>query len=144
MSDSKLVFKDSFAVTDIETVTQQVMAYIGHYRIICLTGEVGSGKTTLSKSLLKTLGYQKAVDSPTFNLVNTYHWANQTVYHFDLYRIQSVQELNEIGFLEYLDSGHLCLIEWPELVLDFLDQPYLNLRIEHHDNMRHYELITIN
>ena len=144
MSSSKVVFNASYTSTEIDVVVGQIIPLLDQYRIICLSGEVGSGKTTLTKTILQKLGFQKPVDSPTFNLVNAYHWDNNTVYHFDLYRIKSVQELNEIGFLEYLDSGHLCLIEWPELVLDLLDLPYLNLSIQHQDNARHYELLAIN
>ena len=73
----------------------------------------------------------------------SYQTSKGSVHHFDLYRLKDSSELENIGFFDCLKDG-ICLIEWPELVLDFLDQPYLNLRIEHYDNMRHYELIAIN
>ncbi|MCC3156970.1 tRNA (adenosine(37)-N6)-threonylcarbamoyltransferase complex ATPase subunit type 1 TsaE [Hymenobacter sp. 15J16-1T3B] len=85
--------------------------------LVLLEGEMGAGKTTLIKALCAALGVQDDVSSPTFSLVNEYRDARQRpVYHFDFYRIDSVDEALRIGAQEYFDSGYLCLIEWPSRV----------------------------
>jgi tRNA threonylcarbamoyladenosine biosynthesis protein TsaE len=114
------------------------------YPILLLHGELGTGKTTLSKLLLKTCGVTSEVNSPTFNIVNEYrNERGEVFYHFDLYRIKYADELYEIGFTEYLDSGNLCLIEWPEIAMDLMRGPYLDLQISHDDGKRLYELSLV-
>jgi tRNA threonylcarbamoyladenosine biosynthesis protein TsaE len=88
-----------------------------------LKGDLGAGKTTFVKAYINHLGGDKdEVDSPTFSLLNTYSVNNQDIHHFDLYRIQSPQEIEDIGFMEYMDSGNLCFVEWPEKIAEFLPQ----------------------
>ena len=60
------------------------------------------------------------MDSPTFSIVNAYNVAQKTIYHFDLYRLDSIEEIEDIGFMEYIDSGNLCFIEWPEKIASYL------------------------
>jgi tRNA threonylcarbamoyladenosine biosynthesis protein TsaE len=92
---------------------------------------MGAGKTTLSKELLKQLGIDQNVQSPTFSLVNEYQTnSGETVYHFDLYRLKNIQEALAIGIEEYLDSGNYCLIEWPEQAEELWDFPHVNVEIE--------------
>jgi len=81
---------------------------------ILLKGAMGSGKTTLVRYLMKAFKGEEA-SSPTFSLVNEYRYPDGIVYHFDLYRLEKPEELEEIGFEEYLDRQAICLIEWPEL-----------------------------
>jgi tRNA threonylcarbamoyladenosine biosynthesis protein TsaE len=91
--------------------------------IVLLVGELGAGKTTLVKHYLNYLGEDlDSVDSPTFSLVNTYELPHTQVHHFDLYRLQSPEEIEDIGFMEYVDSGNICFVEWPEKIADFLPQ----------------------
>lgn len=144
MSDSTVLFEQTLSIHEVDTIVKQILPLLNKQPIMCLMGEVGTGKTTLTKALLAAMGYPNAVDSPTFNIVNTYQWQNQKVYHFDLYRIKSIQELDEIGFMEYLDSGHICIIEWPEIILDYLDQVHLCLEISHQQAFRHYTLFANN
>ena len=144
MSNSEVLFEQTLSINEVDTLVKQILPILNKQPIMCLMGEVGTGKTTLTKALLAAMGYPNAVDSPTFNLVNTYQWLNQKVYHFDLYRINSIQELDEIGFMEYLDSGHICIIEWPEIILNYLDQAYLCLKINHQKDLRHYTLLQLN
>jgi tRNA threonylcarbamoyladenosine biosynthesis protein TsaE len=100
-------------------------------RVWLFRGQMGAGKTTLSKELLKQLGIDQNVQSPTFSLVNEYQTnAGETVYHFDLYRLKNIQEALAIGIEEYLDSGHICLIEWPEQAEELWDFPHVNVEIE--------------
>ena len=90
----------------------------GQSSIVCFEGEMGAGKTTFIKALCERLGVPATdVSSPTFALVNEYRDArNQPIYHFDFYRLDSPDEAERIGALEYFDSGYLCLIEWPSRI----------------------------
>jgi len=88
---------------------------------------MGSGKTTLIKALCKELGCRDEASSPTYAIVNEYH-GEQLIYHFDLYRLKDEEELMDIGFSDYIESGAYCLIEWPELALPFLDS-YISVDI---------------
>ena len=144
MSDDTILFEQTLSINEVDTIVKQILPLLNIQPIMCLMGEVGTGKTTLTKALLAAMGYPNAVDSPTFNIVNTYQWQNQKVYHFDLYRIKSIQELDEIGFMEYLDSGHICIIEWPEIIFDYIDQAHLSLKIAHQQTLRHYTLFANN
>ncbi|OGX85228.1 tRNA (adenosine(37)-N6)-threonylcarbamoyltransferase complex ATPase subunit type 1 TsaE [Hymenobacter lapidarius] len=99
--------------------------------VIALEGEMGAGKTTLIRALACYLGVTDEVSSPTFALVNEYRDGNnKPVYHFDFYRIDSIDEAVRIGASEYLDSGYLCLVEWPARVAALLPTPRLEVRID--------------
>lgn len=85
-------------------------------RVFTFNGPLGAGKTTLIKALCTQLGVEAGMSSPTFSIVNEYCTRNgEAVYHFDLYRLNKAEELDGIGFTEYLDSGNYCFVEWPEL-----------------------------
>jgi len=89
--------------------------------VILLSGNLGVGKTTFIKKYVQSIGgNQDNVDSPTFSVVNTYDIAGALIHHFDLYRLRSVEEIEDIGFMEYIDSNHVCFIEWPEKIAEFL------------------------
>ena len=97
-----------------------------------LIGEMGAGKTTLVKEIGRQKKVQTVVQSPTFSLVNPYETeAGEIIYHFDLYRLENVQEAVDIGIEEYLDSGHLCFIEWPERAEVLWNIPHVNIEITH-------------
>lgn len=87
-----------------------------HGRVFTFSGPMGVGKTTFIKALCAQLGVKAGMASPSFAIVNEYRGRNGLpVYHFDLYRLSKPEELEGIGFTEYLDSGHYCFVEWPEL-----------------------------
>tara|TARA_B110000208_G_scaffold92139_1_gene115886 strand:- start:143 stop:511 length:369 start_codon:yes stop_codon:yes gene_type:complete len=108
-------------------VSQQKHIYLLH-------GNLGAGKTTWVKYLVSHLGGDaRQVDSPTFSLVNTYEVNGTQIHHFDLYRLESLEEIEDIGFMEYIDSGNLCIIEWPEKIAEFLPtEDILTLNISLH------------
>ncbi|MBQ3181577.1 MAG: tRNA (adenosine(37)-N6)-threonylcarbamoyltransferase complex ATPase subunit type 1 TsaE [Clostridia bacterium] len=97
--------------------------------VVCLFGEMGVGKTVFTNGLCRALGVKEYVTSPTFTVVNEYDGAAFPVYHFDMYRLESEDELLEIGFDEYLNSGGICIIEWPENVLNSLPKKRIDVKI---------------
>ena len=114
--------------------------------VVAFEGGMGAGKTTLIRALAATLGVADDVSSPTFALVNEYRDGNNSpVYHFDFYRIESIEEAERMGAAEYLDSGYLCLVEWPARVAALLPAPRLEVRLEVlSDEAREIHLIIIN
>lgn len=104
--------------------------------VVCLTGKLGSGKTVLSKGIATGLGVPpELVTSPTFAIMNVYEGRLQ-VRHFDLYRLQRIEELEDIGFDEYCGGSGVTLIEWAELFADCMPRQYLQITINIEENQR--------
>lgn len=119
-----------FSLDQIQEVAQQILDS-NPKKIILFNGEMGVGKTTLIKQLCKTLGVQDATSSPTFSLVNEYYTSdNQTVYHFDFYRLNKETEALDMGVDDYLYSGNWCFIEWSEKIANLLPEETSNITIE--------------
>ena len=111
--------------------------------IICLEGDLGAGKTLFTQSLCKALKVKEIVTSPTFNLMNVYE-GKKRIYHFDLYRLEQPEDLEEIGFYEYTDvEDEVVLIEWPDRFFFYMSEDYLHLKIERGDSEQK-RIITIN
>ncbi|MCU0420299.1 MAG: tRNA (adenosine(37)-N6)-threonylcarbamoyltransferase complex ATPase subunit type 1 TsaE [Cyclobacteriaceae bacterium] len=122
---------EALALSQLPEAARQLLARGGAYPIWLLTGEMGAGKTTLVQALAKAAGIPGHVASPTFSLVNEYHGANgRPVYHFDFYRLKTEAEAYDFGTEEYLDSGHWCLLEWPERVPSLIPNRYFLIRLE--------------
>ena len=111
------MYKYKFTLDEIEDVAKSLINEINGVNIILLKGELGAGKTTLIKSILKNLGIEENITSPTFSIVNQYSTSNLLINHFDLYRVKSSKELDVIGFEEYLDNEGISFIEWPEVAM---------------------------
>ena len=112
--------------------------------IIALTGELGSGKTTLSQSIIKNMMKIQDVSSPTFNIVNEYRDKNQTIYHFDFYRLEDESELFGIGFDDYLsDKKSIMLIEWADKFLDMLPKNYIEIVFHKGEDYRDVEIKSV-
>lgn len=128
-TNSALLESNFDSLESLERSIPNIWQTFKHRNIFLLIGDLGAGKTTLVKNLMHHLGVEDSVTSPTFSIVNEYEGKSGPIYHFDLYRIESVEELEEIGFFEYLDSGNPCFIEWPEIVMDYIDLPSLQINL---------------
>ena len=133
----KKVFETDYSIKEIGDISKTVLNTFSS-KIILVEGEMGSGKTTLIKSLVNTMGSDDEVGSPTFSLVNEYVTNKGLVYHFDLYRIKNLDELYDIGFEDYLVKEAYVFIEWPEKAEEFLLQSVnrLTLKIKNRDERR--------
>lgn len=129
---------EAYTLTDLELVAQELIPLaLKHSPIWLFRGQMGAGKTTLVKELTRQLGVVGHVQSPTFALVNEYARPNDTeIYHFDLYRLKNAQEALDIGIEDYLDSGNICLIEWPEQAEELWQIPHVEFNITTVDENR--------
>ena len=105
--------------------------------VLLFKGKMGAGKTTFIKTLCKVMDIEEEVSSPTFSIVNEYYSPVQgPVYHFDFYRIEDEEEAYDFGYEEYLFSGQICLVEWPEKISNLLPQKFGLIEIEENDGKR--------
>jgi len=107
----------------------QVIGQINAPLLILLNGDLGAGKTTLSRGILNGLGHRGSVKSPTYTLVEPYDLEIGKVFHFDLYRLIDPEELYDIGFNDYLTEAQLCMIEWPDKGGSLLPKADISLQI---------------
>jgi tRNA threonylcarbamoyladenosine biosynthesis protein TsaE len=107
----------------------QVIGQINASLLILLNGDLGAGKTTLSRGILNGLGHRGSVKSPTYTLVEPYDLEVGKVFHFDLYRLVDPEELYDIGFNDYLSESQLCMIEWPDKGGSLLPKADISLQI---------------
>lgn len=137
------MIKRSYSLSELSEVAAWVIRHAGPQKLWCFYGEMGAGKTTLIKEICNQFGLNKNVSSPTFSLVNEYRLPNgKTLYHFDFYRIKSIEEVYDIGYEEYFESGNICLIEWPEMIEEILkDETLLAIRISKLNDEREIEII---
>ena len=124
------MYKFKFTLDEIEDVAKSLINKINGVNIILFKGELGAGKTTLIKSILKNLGIEENITSPTFSIVNQYSTSNLLINHFDLYRVKSLKELDVIGFEEYLDNEGISFIEWPEIAMSKISYHYIEIYIK--------------
>ncbi|TNF23947.1 MAG: tRNA (adenosine(37)-N6)-threonylcarbamoyltransferase complex ATPase subunit type 1 TsaE [Bacteroidetes bacterium] len=119
-------------MSELRSVCEYLKTLSVDGKIMIFSGPMGAGKTTLIKELCRTLGVADEVSSPTFSLVNEYESGIGPVYHFDLYRIRSVEELYDLGYEDYFFSGYLCLVEWPEMAPEIIPAEHhrIDIRIE--------------
>ena len=111
--------------------------------VFYLHGDLGAGKTTLVRAILRGLGYQGKVKSPTYTLVELYAVSSLNLYHFDLYRFADPEEWEESGFREYFSPVTICLVEWPEKASGFLPPADVEITLHVRDGGRALELMSI-
>lgn len=116
---------------DLDRAAREFLQAIGDNNLVAFYAPMGAGKTTFTTAICKALGVREdAVSSPTFAIVNEYRsGTGEPIYHFDFYRITKLEEALDIGLYDYLDSGALCLMEWPENIEDLLPEETLRVSI---------------
>lgn len=118
-------------INDLDEISLKILKFNSRYKKFAFFGEMGVGKTTLIKFLLKNLGVNDNVTSPTFSIVNEYFSENLgSIFHFDFYRIKNEKEAYDIGIDEYLSSDNYCFIEWPKNINSFIDDNFVNVYID--------------
>ena len=117
------------STAELKTVAQQLLKFANSNTFFIFEGEMAAGKTTFIKEFCEILGVKEVVSSPTFSIVNEYEAENGLVYHFDFYRLKTVQEAYDIGYEDYFYSDSVCLIEWPSKIEELLPKTYIKIVI---------------
>jgi tRNA threonylcarbamoyladenosine biosynthesis protein TsaE len=127
MGKAEIVIK---TLDEIGKAAAEFLPYLKYSKVVAFYGEMGAGKTTFIKALCNCLGVKDTVNSPTFAIINEYFTSgNEPVYHLDLYRLKSQEELLDIGYEDYLQSGSYLFIEWPEKARDLLPEDCMIVHI---------------
>ena len=130
--------KKSFTIQSLDelgTVAEALIEAMSEASVFAFFGSMGAGKTTFIKILCQKLGVENVVNSPTFAIVNEYELPKgEPVFHFDFYRLERAQEALDIGYQEYVESGYLCLMEWPEKIENLLPENCVYVYIQAEDN----------
>ncbi len=122
-------------LNEIESAAKQFVSVIGDKKVFAFYGLMGAGKTTFIKAVCKELGVEETITSPTFAIVNEYKsGSRESIYHFDFYRINKLEEAYDFGYEDYFYSGNICFIEWPELVEPILPIDVAKVQIREYDN----------
>ena len=133
--------KIKYQLNQLKEISLKVTQNFNH-KIVLISGEMGAGKTTLIKQILIGLNVIDNISSPTFSIINEYKTKSKDlIYHMDLYRINKTEELEEIGFFEYLQSGNLCFIEWGEIIEDMIGEDYNKFNLFEKGDLRILEKI---
>jgi tRNA threonylcarbamoyladenosine biosynthesis protein TsaE len=118
-------------LSSLQSAAEEFIKQIGDRRIFAFYGKMGAGKTTFISAVCEALGVRDVINSPTFAIVNEYlSGSGELIYHFDFYRIKNIGEALDIGYYDYIDSGCLCFMEWPELIESILPDDTVKVCIE--------------
>ncbi len=126
MSENKIEIPSLASIND---AARAFLNIIGEQRVFAFYGAMGAGKTTFIKALCQQLGVKETVASPTFAIVNEYQGTDAPIYHFDFYRIKTMEEAYDFGYEDYFFSGNFCFIEWPERIEPLLPPDAVDVHI---------------
>lgn len=121
--------RESYSANDTFDIGKEIALEAKPGQVYCLYGDLGTGKTVFSQGFGAGLGIKEPVSSPTFTILKEYHEGSLPFYHFDVYRIGSEDEMDEIGYYELIEGDGVCLIEWAELIKDILPEHYYKITI---------------
>ena len=117
-------------IQELPEVSEKIISYGKEFTVWVLKGDLGAGKTTFIQEVARQMKVLDNINSPSYALINEYLSPDQaTIYHFDLFRINTISEVLDLGFDEYIESGSLCFIEWPEIAASLLPEKYLEIEI---------------
>ena len=119
-------------INDMNSIRETAREFIDHMdgrKVFAFYGKMGAGKTTFIKAVCEELGVEDVITSPTFAIINEYSGKDDTIYHFDFYRIKKLEEVYDMGYEDYFYSGALCFIEWPELIEEVLPEDAVKVQI---------------
>lgn len=128
MEEKKIVIKNE---EETKKFGEKLCEKLTAGSIVALTGDLGTGKTTLTKAIAAGLGVTDVITSPTFNIVKQYDSGRLPLYHFDVYRIGDVDEMYEIGYEEYFFGDGVCVIEWADLIEEIISDDAVRIEIEY-------------
>ena len=122
-------------IGDLPEAARQFVDAMGERRVFAFYGQMGAGKTTFIKAVCEALGVEDVINSPTFAIVNEYqNGQGQPIYHFDFYRLKRATEAYDIGIDDYVYSGNVCFMEWPEVAEELLPDDVVRVKIEEADD----------
>lgn len=121
------------SVDDLAKISHQLWELFQH-KVVLFEGDLGSGKTALIKALIHHKNQEVIASSPSFSIVNEYPNGNENIYHMDLYRLEKLDEIYNIGVLDYLDSGQWVFIEWPQLISSLIPENHHVIKIDIMEN----------
>ena len=132
----------TYSEEETKKVARQIAKNIENNAVIVLNGELGAGKTKFTEGFLSYFDLQNEISSPTFTIVNEYRNSKATVYHFDVYRLEDIDEFYAIGGEEYFSKG-ICIIEWGEIIEEALPQHYMKIDIKKDEENTEKRIIFI-
>lgn len=119
------------SIKELNSAAGKLLERFPKNRVFALYGKMGAGKTTFIQSICENLGSEDNVTSPTFALINEYNTADlNSIFHFDFYRIEDIEEAFDLGYEDYIYSGDYCFIEWPEMIEQLLPENMVKVKIE--------------
>ncbi len=127
--------KEINTIEEWQSIADEIFPKLQH-KILLLKGNLGAGKTTFTQFLIKKFKSEDVVTSPTYSIVNEYHTPEGKIFHFDLYRLKNSEEVYDIGIDEYLDQAQFCIIEWPEIFQNELEEAFHEITIENNGESR--------
>lgn len=131
---SKLVYKN---LKDLPLIAEKILNFGAEVKVFAFYGELGAGKTTIIKAICDYLHVTDQTSSPSFNILHEYKTQNdESVYHFDFYRIKKLEEVYDLGFENYIDGDQYCFIEWPEKMEGLLNVDHVKVNIEVENEQR--------